>query len=221
MVEYLNQLDTILMILVGWLLGLLTPGIAERIRRPYRRRDLMQAVVDEMLGLQYTMAIVAYRIRARYADVPDAFLDKILPIVEGYSGPARHEDLVEGLRKTRSLSQEQRAAMHQAMRKPNVGVGLRQYAIPLFATQIADLAICSIDFQRSVLHIRYHLDLYNQNVPYAQSLFEKTFNNPSPADRDALITNQEQAYRDAGVRAEIVMNAIGELRRQHGAAKER
>jgi hypothetical protein len=219
MVEYLKQLDTVLMILVGWLLGLLTPGIAERIRRPYRRRDLMQAVVNEMLGLQHTMAVVAYRARVRRVDVSDAFLDKILPIVEGYNGPDRIESLVEGLKKSRSLSEEQRAALHQAMRKPNVGVALRQYAIPLLTTQIPDLAICSLDFQRSVLNIRHHLDLFNQLVPYTQSLLEKTFNNPSAADREALITNLEEGYRSAGERAEIITKAIGELRMQYGSAK--
>jgi len=217
-VEYLKHVEPILLILLGWLLGLLAPGIAERIRRPYRRRDLIHAVVDEMLGLQHTMATVAHRIRARYADVSDAFLDKALPIVEGYHGPDRNENFILGLRESRGLPEARRAAAHQALRKPNVGLTLRQYAIPLFATQIADLAICSLDFQRSVLKIRYHLDLYNQLVPYTQSLFDKTFNNPSPDDREALITNQEQGYRDAGMRAEIIMQEIGDLQKRYGSA---
>jgi hypothetical protein len=57
--ESLRQLETILAILLGWLLGLLTPAIAERIRRQYKRHELMNAVVDEMLGLQHTLATVA------------------------------------------------------------------------------------------------------------------------------------------------------------------
>jgi len=148
MLEYLKQFEIVFTILLGWLLGLLT-GIAERIRGSYRRRDLIHAVVDEMLDLRHTMAIVAFRIRARYAEVSDAFLDKILPIVEAYHGPDRTEDFIEGLRKTRSLPETERAAAHQILRKPNVGLALRQYAIPLFATQIADLSICGLDFQRS------------------------------------------------------------------------
>jgi hypothetical protein len=213
-VEYLKQIEPILTILLGWLLGLFT----ERIRRPYRRRDLIQAVVDEMLGLQHTMAIVAYLVQVRYTDVSDAFLDRVLPIVEGYHGPDRNENFILGL-KSRGLAEGQRAAAHQARRNPSVGMSLRQYTIPLFATQIADLTICSLDFQRSVLKIRYHLDLYNQLVPYTQSLFEKTFNNPSPDDREALITNQEQGYRDAGIRAEIIMQEIGDLQKRYGSAK--
>src|SRR5260370_994327 len=68
-----------------------------------------------------------------------------------------------------------------------------------------------LDFQRAVLHIRYHLDLYNQLAAYTQSQFDKTFNNPSPQDRAALVTNQEEGYRDVCQRAEAIMRAIGEL----------
>jgi hypothetical protein len=95
-----------------------------------------------MLGLQYTLATVAQLIRARNADLPDAFIDKIQPIFESYKGPDRRENLIESLRMIRSASEEQRAASLQQSREPNAGITLRQYAIPLFATQIADLAIC-------------------------------------------------------------------------------
>ena len=219
MIDYVKQLDTILTILLGWLLGLLTPVISDRIHRPYRRRDIVQAVVDEMLGLQYTLATVAHLIRVRNANVTNAFLDQILPIVEGYEGPDRSDDIPIGLKKLRSVSEQERAAALQSKQIPNVGMALRQYAIPLFATQLADLAICRRDFQRSVLRIRYHLDLYNQLVPYTQSLSDKTFDKPSPKDREAIIANQERAYRDAGVRAEIIVQAISELHNEYGSAK--
>jgi len=216
----MSEITTILTILLGWLLGLLTPGFAERIRRPYRRRDLIEAVIDEMLGLQFTMAMVAYMVRARRADVSTDFLDEILRIAEGYHGPDRNEDLIEAIKKIRGLSEEERAALHQAKHKPEVGMALRQYSVPLFATQVADLTICSRDFQRSVLHIRYHLELFNQIVPDLKSLFEKTYNNPNPQDRAALIANQEVGYRDAGKRAEIIMRAIGDLQKKCGPSKK-
>jgi hypothetical protein len=73
--EYLKQLEPVLTILVGWLLGVLTPGIVERIRRPYRSRDLRLAVVDEMLGLQYKMAIIAHQVRMYFAEATNAFID--------------------------------------------------------------------------------------------------------------------------------------------------
>lgn len=70
-----------------------------------------------------------------------------------------------------------------------------------------------------MLNIRYHLDLFNQLVPYTRLLFDKTFNKPSPEDRNALIANQEHAYSDAGRRAEIIMDAIGDLHKRYRSAK--
>lgn len=163
--ESLRQLETILAILLGWLLGLLTPAIAERIRRQYKRQELMDAVIDEMLGLQHTLATVAHLVRLRNADLPDAFLDGFLPIFEGYEGPDRKEALVEVLKNIRNVPEGQRSASLRSLREPNAGMALQQYAVPLFTTQVADLAICSLDFQRSVLRIRNHLDLFNQLVP--------------------------------------------------------
>lgn len=215
--EYFRSLETILTILLGWLLGLFTSAIAETIRRPYRRRDLMSAVVDEMIGLQYTMAAFAHAVRTRNSEVTDDFLDKIIPIIDGYMGPDRLETLAPSLRKTRSIDESQRAAVHRAMQKPNVGMSMREYAIPLFAAQLQDLVICSLEFQRAVLRIRYNLDLFNQLVPYVQSLYEMTFKGLSESDRQAVITNQEQTYRQAGARAEIIIDAIFDLNERYGS----
>jgi tRNA A-37 threonylcarbamoyl transferase component Bud32 len=70
-----------------------------------------------------------------------------------------------------------------------------------------------------VLKIRRHLDLYNQLVPHTQSLFEKTFNNPTPDNREALVTNLEKGYRSAGRRAEIIVQEIADLQKRYGSAK--
>jgi hypothetical protein len=220
MAECLKQLvPPILTILIGWFLGLFTPTIAERIRRPYRRRTLMRSVIDELLQLQHTMVAVAHRVRARWAEVTDSFLDEILPIVEGYSGPDRNVHYLKGLKEARAQSENERVVAYRNMRKPNVGIQLRQYSIPLLATQIADLSICDSQFQRSVLNIRYQLDLFNQVAHYAQSMSEKTFTNPTPEDREALIQNQEEAYRDACMRAEIIIRGISDLQKRYGARK--
>jgi hypothetical protein len=59
--------------------------------------------------------------------------------------------------------------------QPHTAVSLRHYNLPLLSAQIAELSICSIDFQRAVLTIRHRLDLFNQLAFYTNSLFERTF----------------------------------------------
>jgi hypothetical protein len=110
--------------------------------------------------------------------------------------------MIEAIKTARNLPEDQRAAIDHAMRKPNVGLGLRQYSLPLITTQISDLPICSLAFQRAVLHVRFHLDLCNQFVPYSQALHDKTYSDLSPENREAVVANLEQGYREYGDRAE-------------------
>jgi hypothetical protein len=216
MLEFLNGIGPVLLLILGWLMGLLSPGIAERIRRGYRRRDLMRAVLDELLGLQHVLAIVAYRIRARNMAVTNEFLDAIIPTVENYKGPDRVERMIEAIKTSRTLPEGQRAAIEHAAQKPNVGLALRQYSLPLITTQLSDLIICSLAFQRAVLHVRFHLDLCNQFVPYSQALHDRTFSDLSPEDREAVIANLEQGYREYGQRAELIVKAIRAIDDQYG-----
>jgi hypothetical protein len=212
-VHQLEALGTTLTIILGWLLGLLTPMIAERIRRPYRRRDVMRSVIHEMLDLQYVMAFVAYRVRIRKGTVSDAFLDEILPILEGYDGPSADKEVLDNMKRAREVPEAQR---FKAANRPNSAVGLRQYSLPLLTTQVVELMICGVEFQRAVLHIRQHLDFFNQLGIYALSQFDKTFSGVTTENREVLIRNQEEAYCDAGKRAEVIMRAIGELNKKYG-----
>jgi len=213
MLEKLKPFEPILMLVLGWAMGLLAVPITERIRRRYRKRDLMQAVLEELFGLQYTMALVAYRIRARSAEITDEFLDSILPIVEKYAGPDSQPRIVDGIKNLRKQPEKDRIAQHLAVKNPNAGILLKQYALPLLGAQIADLAICALPFQRTVLNIRYQLDLFNQSVPYLQTLFDKTFTVTDAQNRQTLINNMEEGYRDLARRAETMVKAIDDLRR--------
>jgi len=212
MSEYLKSMEPILMLLFGWCMGLLAPAITEKIRRTYRRRDLIAAVTDEFAGLQYTMALVAHRIRGRNSELTDEFLDRIIPVVESYHGPERDERLIETVKGSRQGTEAERATVHKALRKPNSSLMVRQYASPLFVTQLADLAICPISFQRVVLNVRYHLDLYNQSVPYLQSLSDKTFGALDAENHALVLGNLEQGYRELGERAEITLEAINRVK---------
>ncbi len=197
-------------------MGLFSPLITERIRRASRRRDLIRGVLAELHFLQQVMALAAYTIRCRSMAVTDDFLDAIIPTLENYKGPDRDEQGIEAIKNSRKRPEDQRAAIHQAMRKPNAGLTLRQYSVPLITTLIPDLTICSSAFLQAVLHIRFHLDQCNQVVPPSQALLDKTFSVLSPENEDAVKGNLEQMYRQYGNRAELIVKAIKEIDDQFG-----
>jgi hypothetical protein len=171
----------------------------------------MQAVVDEMHGLRFNMVWVAYVVRVQNLNVTNEFLDRILPVVEAYQGPDRDEKAIRNLKESRQLADVERAALHEKVRKPDVHKTVPQYALPLFVTQLADLAICPLWFQRGVLNVRFHLDLFNQLAGQMETWNEKLFGE-NLADRGVLKNNIHHRFRDLGERAEIIINAINTLK---------
>jgi hypothetical protein len=215
MLEYLKVLEPVLLVALGWAFGLLTPAITERIRRGYRAKDLTDSIVDELANLQYTMAALAWTVRAYYGDTSDAFIDRILPFIEAYRGPNRTDGMAETMARLRAVPQQVREAAHlqyRAKQGPTAGINIPHYSLPLFVAQISDLAICSFAFQRAILHVRFHLDLLNQSSTYLQALFDKSYANPNPTDLTAIRANTETTHRAVANRAETIIEAINGVR---------
>lgn len=49
-------MEQILYLLLGWLFGLLSPNLVERLRRPCQRDELVSSVWAELDEMRYTMA---------------------------------------------------------------------------------------------------------------------------------------------------------------------
>ena len=197
-------------ILLGWLLGLLSPGIAERIRRKYRKTELIACVLGELRELQYTMAWVAHMLRAHLGLVTDKFLDWVEPLMRDYDGPDAIPNIAEAMAKVRAMPKECRS-MHLALRKPNRGLDLKEYSIPFLEAMAGEISICPLDFQRRVWRIKGQLDLFNQQVLSLRALFAKTFD-PSITgnNREAVISNLNEGYEQLASRAQLIADAVSE-----------
>jgi len=206
----------VLHLVLGWLLGLLSLGIAERIRRGYRRQELIASVTGELADLQYVTALLAVKLRSHLGQKTDEFLDWLIPIVRQYDGPNKIVRLADNLANMRLYSEEERRAADLAASDPNVGVWLMKYDLPLLTAQSADLSICSLDFQRRVWWVKGQLDYFNQQVDFFRSQYEKTFDTSIIGDnRVAIETNLATGYKDLAGRAESIAKAIGQIRAKY------
>src|SRR2546430_5111049 len=110
--------STLLWLVFGWLFGLLTPGIAERIKRKHRQAEVVRAVKGELNELQYMMAIFAYTMRSRSAEITDEFLEWLRPIVRSYQGSEVNIRFAEMLELSRTWTEEQRQQADAALYNP-------------------------------------------------------------------------------------------------------
>ena len=200
----------ILYVALGWVLGIMSTVVVDLIRREHRRRDLMRSIVSELVDLQYMMAVVAYLMRRKDATIDDKFLDWLNPILARYDGPWKLEKLKEALAKSRELPEEQRRQIHLHMIAEERGSALKQYSLPFLESVSNELPLCSLDFQRRVLHVKGSLDLFNQHVSFLQAQFMKTF---AVADKnhEAVRTNLSDGYSQLAGTAVGIADAISEI----------
>jgi hypothetical protein len=217
-------MENLLHLLLGWLLGLITLGIAERMRRGYRKRELVASVTGELADLQYIIAVLAFRLRANLGEATDEFLDWLIPIIREYDGPSKIPEMGDNLLKIRLYPEEQRRVADLAISQRDLGVGLilMKYDLPFLTAQSAELSICPLDFQRGVSWVKWQLDYFNQGVDYLRSQYEKTFDTAIVGDnRQVIETNLTNGYKNLAIRAVSIAKAIGDMRakyRPKGAA---
>jgi hypothetical protein len=80
-------MQSVLLVLFGWLLGLLAPAIQDRIRQKYRAGELGNAIKGELSELKIKMALVSYLMWHHLGPLTDDQLGWLESILRGYHGP--------------------------------------------------------------------------------------------------------------------------------------
>src|SRR5437867_12957843 len=110
----MDRVTDILFVLLGWLLGTLTPGVAEAIRRPKRRDEIFAALRSEFVEIRYKLALVADNMRARTGTMSPGSLALVCPIIMGYKGNSTDAALRESVTKLLSQGEVAYIALHNA-----------------------------------------------------------------------------------------------------------
>ena len=93
----MTVINSTLLVLLGWALGLLGAPIVERIQRRYRAREIKDGLRVELVELRYTMASCVHLFRQRLATLDHATLEWLARIESLYSGPDKEPDMAPGL----------------------------------------------------------------------------------------------------------------------------
>jgi len=201
-----TRMEQLLYLILGWLLGLLGPGIVERIRRRYRISELTQAIVAELGELSYTLALSAYLFCRRTGSLTDEALDWIVLAISRYSGPLADARMVESVKRIRSLPEVERIAI--ATTDTDRGLSLKLLSLPLLEAHLSEMALFPVAFQTAVLRVRGQVDVYNQHVQHLQGQFNLTFTVTDPTNDAALRTNQIAGFQQLSGMAKMITDLI-------------
>lgn len=186
---------TVVAILLGWLLGLLSPPIVELIQRRHRRSELGRSLFIELEGLRLSLAVLTYQqaccngtVNRQLLELLEPILrsDKIFPEIRGVA------DVVSSMMK---LTDEQIASA-LATKDGNFPIGLKKLAVSFLTAQLSSLSIFPPEFQRLALKVSSRVAIINEEIDSANFQYQKTFESLSPQNHAIVVENLRQSHQN-------------------------
>lgn len=201
-----------LMVVLGWLLGILGGPIAERIRRGHRRRELEEALRAELRECRHLLGSVAYRLKSQLGEVDRELLDWVRVIDADEFDLTGDATTLEHLDRLRAHPDAAIAALQTNRVSQGMSLTLRTYELPLLDVSKGELILLPITFRREILSVWRQLDFMNQEVPRLARLHELTFDSSlAPVNRQVITQELTDGYRTLARRARQTADQISRL----------
>jgi hypothetical protein len=152
-------------LLLGWLLGLLSPAIIEAIRVKYRRRDLAAAIRAEAQDLQYRAASMSFILAKQSGDLTREYLVWLKPKLAQYKGNEPVQAVREIVEKLVEAPDQDLLAVAIHMRaEKGIGLSLKRIRASLIEASMASIVHFPPEYQLRIHEFRNQLDVLNQEI---------------------------------------------------------
>lgn len=202
----------ILFLLIGWLLGLLSPLIVDAARKRRETPALYRTLLQELDDLRYRLVVTVYLVQESRGCLTQEILDWAMPVLEHYEGPYRSASLLSQF-KARALSPKNELNL-AASRRAAEGVQRRLDVLeaPFLERLVPELDRFDPQVQRKLLDIRTQLQFFNRLSEDQKGMLALTWNaNLSDDNRRRAEQNLQMTYENVVERAKLIVNRIGYL----------
>ena len=127
-------------IVLGWLLGVLSPLITRHVERKRRRKEIGEGLRAEISNLRVRLAMTCFLVTLRYGDCDRAFLTWLKPLLERYEGAHPAQAIVDTLEKVLAFP-DQEIASYAALRRAETdkSLSLKKYRLPYLEANLGNL----------------------------------------------------------------------------------
>jgi hypothetical protein len=210
-------LEKLVILVVGWLLGLLGPAVVDAIRRKRENQLGRQALLSELRELGSTLALAAYGIRMDQGSVDRRFLEWLKLDLERFASSDEMQNHVPKLRSFLALADSDLVQLNARIAMPSQKATMLQHlSAPLLDSRVSALWSFETSFQRQQLEVKHHLSLLDDLVERSRKYFDLTFSQLDSDNRRLVRENLLQATDEYARRAELV---VGKIRRLSGDAQ--
>lgn len=205
----METLEAVLFVVLGWLLGLLSPLIVDAVRNRRRKREIAEGVRTELSELRFRCAMTLYGVYEYLGKWDRSFFSWLVEVLRDYHGEhtARRDNLFLAVKEFLKGTDDELSALAAARReeKPGTDIGLRKYQVPYLDAHIDRLSYFSEAEQQKILEIRTQLAMLHELIDQSRDYFRLSFSVlPDDLNRPALESNMATTYNNIGERMRYI-----------------
>lgn len=172
-----TEIQAVLMLILGWLLGLLSPSIINYIQDKQKAIKIKKSLLSEMEECQIIMANVAYLIESKYVAINHKLFDDLINIYENYNGINDYNDKLLRLKKLKTTPKEELETMTEIQLYENMDkfLSFKKYDLPYLRSKINDISLLDENVQSNLLQLNFKLNLFNSEVEESKFHYQLTF----------------------------------------------
>lgn len=172
-----TEIQAVLMLILGWLLGLLSPSIINYIQDKQKAIKIKKSLLSEMEECQIIMANVAYLIESKYVAINHKLFDNLINIYENYNGINDYNDKLLRLKKLKTTPKEELETMTEIQLYENMDkfLSFKKYDLPYLRSKINDISLLDENVQSNLLQLNFKLNLFNSEVEESKFHYQLTF----------------------------------------------
>jgi hypothetical protein len=207
------DLDRLLYLVSGWVLGMASSLLLDAVRRQRRLREIRAGLATEVCSLRYLLAHLAYEFARRTGKWNRELLSSLLPALDLETEVALPTRMGEAVRGLLTGSDEHLAeAAKRIAPSPEASVSPRTYHLPYLEANIDAVARLGEEPRRKLLGIKAQLDGLNQAMADIRELNASTFQDLTPENRQRIEQNLQASYGNVLERCLIIEELAADLK---------
>jgi len=208
-----ETIEKLLLVALGWLLGLLGPVVIDAIRKRRENIQVKFALFAELREVAYKLALANFLVNTHFGTIDKPYLQWLKRATENYKGPG----FVETQRAVDvqlNLPPEQLEALTRRMTTAKgTNIVVQKMHVPLLDARLSALLYLDHQVQIHLLDIRSSIALLNELVDQARYYTGLTFGKLEGDNYQLVTGNLDGCLKQYAERARMIVSKVEELDR--------
>lgn len=206
------MLNSLIILIVGWLLGLLAPVIVDAIKNRREVTKIYVAIRSELNEAAYRMTLASYATSTHLGVANHEFLKWVKDSLFLYQGQEPKESVIKTIEGELLLTPELLASINAASAAKGLeALVLVRFAVPFIDTRISAFHLMPSTLQLQLLSIRADVNLLDDLVNQSKTYFQLTFGKLEDGNHSVVVKNLRGVYDQYIKRCRITADRIHHL----------